>query len=121
MSSRKIATWWYSNKEYLAKALKEILDQAFSPAPGSAAVTRTRRRMTLEEASDLFGIKKDASLKEILERSDHLYKLNDPSKGGSKYLQAKVLSARLVLEDEARKRGETLPEERNNNTQYHSP
>ncbi|GJQ08643.1 hypothetical protein GpartN1_g1481.t1 [Galdieria partita] len=119
MSTRKIATWWFSNKEYLAKALKEIVDQAFSPAPGAASVTRTRKRMTLDEASDLFGVRKDASLKEIVERSDQLYKLNDPSKGGSKYLQAKVLSARLVLEDEARKRGETLPEERNN-TQYHS-
>eukprot|EP00871_Galdieria_phlegrea_P003827 jgi/Galph1/4445/GphlegSOOS_G3034.1 len=119
MLPRRLATWWFSNRDYLAKALKEIIDQALSPAPGSSSVIRSRRRMTVDEASELFGLTKNAGLKEVIERSDHLYKLNDPTKGGSKYLQAKILSARVVLEDEARKRGETLPQERTH-TQYHS-
>eukprot|EP00871_Galdieria_phlegrea_P004731 jgi/Galph1/5259/GphlegSOOS_G3933.1 len=101
MLPRRLATWWFSNRDYLAKALKE------------------NNRPSFERGFRTLWFNQNAGLKEVIERSDHLYKLNDPTKGGSKYLQAKILSARVVLEDEARKRGETLPQERTH-TQYHS-
>jgi import inner membrane translocase subunit TIM16 len=64
--------------------------------------------MTLEEACNILNVKKPAkgqvatTLAEATERYKQLFDANDPEKGGSFYLQSKVVRAHERLEREAR-------------------
>ena len=54
--------------------------------------------MTPDEARLILDISEEASPEEINERFDHLFQANDPSSGGSPYIQAKVFRAKEALE-----------------------
>jgi len=64
--------------------------------------------MTLEEACNILNVKKPAkgeganTLAEATERYKRLFDANDPLKGGSFYLQSKIVRARERLECEIR-------------------
>lgn len=66
--------------------------------------------MERSEAAQVLGVEREAGLKDIGQRYGRLFEANDPKKGGSLYLQAKVWAARRVLEEEALKRGERWEE-----------
>lgn len=77
---------------------------------GAAGASRALRgKIGAEEASQILGVTKDAGLKDIYKRYDRLFKANDPSKGGSLYLQAKIHHAKMELEKQAIARGEQPP------------
>lgn len=63
--------------------------------------------MTLEEACKILNVKPpqggQANMEDVLERFKKLFDVNDPQKGGSFYLQSKVLRARERIESEVRK------------------
>lgn len=62
--------------------------------------------MTLDEACKILNVETpgkngaDANTGEVMERFKKLFDVNDPKKGGSFYLQSKVLRARERLEKE---------------------
>lgn len=60
--------------------------------------------MTLEEAVNILNVKPpkggQADMEEVMDRFKRLFDANDPQKGGSFYLQSKVLRARERIEAE---------------------
>jgi len=62
--------------------------------------------MTLDEACKILNVKPPqggkANMEEVMERFKRLFDANDPQKGGSFYLQSKVLRARERIESEVR-------------------
>lgn len=71
--------------------------------------------MTLEEACKILNVKPpqggQANMEDVLERFKKLFDVNDPQKGGSFYLQSKVLRARERIESEVRKAEEVKSRE----------
>jgi import inner membrane translocase subunit TIM16 len=55
--------------------------------------------ITREEAMKILNITEKSTRVEMVERFEHLFKVNDREKGGSHYLQSKVLRAREALEN----------------------
>ncbi|KAJ5358749.1 Mitochondrial import inner membrane translocase subunit tim16 [Penicillium cataractarum] len=66
----------------------------------------TSSGLTLDEACKILNVKPPAggetSLEHVMERFKKLFDLNDPQKGGSFYLQSKILRARERIEMEVR-------------------
>lgn len=62
--------------------------------------------ITLDEACKILNVKPpqggEANLEQVMERFKKLFDMNDPQKGGSFYLQSKILRARERLEMEVR-------------------
>jgi mitochondrial import inner membrane translocase subunit TIM16 len=62
--------------------------------------------MTLDEACKILNVKPpqggQANMEEVMSRFKKLFDTNDPQKGGSFYLQSKVLRARERIEAEVR-------------------
>ncbi|PYI29121.1 protein transporter [Aspergillus indologenus CBS 114.80] len=62
--------------------------------------------LTLDEACKILNVKPpqggEANLEQVMERFKKLFDMNDPQKGGSFYLQSKILRARERLEMEVR-------------------
>ncbi|KUJ20743.1 mitochondrial import inner membrane translocase subunit tim-16 [Mollisia scopiformis] len=73
--------------------------------PG-AANTFASQGLTLEEACKILNVKPPqngkANIEDVTERFKKLFDVNDPKKGGSFYLQSKVLRARERIEAEVR-------------------
>jgi import inner membrane translocase subunit TIM16 len=73
--------------------------------PG-AANTFASNGLTLEEACKILNVKPpikgETNMEDVLERFKKLFDVNDPQKGGSFYLQSKVLRARERIESEVR-------------------
>jgi len=71
--------------------------------------------LTLEEACKILNVKPpqngNANMEEVMERFKRLFDVNDPKKGGSFYLQSKVLRARERIENEVRLREEMASRE----------
>ncbi|EIE76200.1 hypothetical protein RO3G_00904 [Rhizopus delemar RA 99-880] len=57
------------------------------------ALTR-KTGMSMEEACQILNVNKEADLSKITKNYDHLFNANDPSKGGSFYIQSKVVRAK---------------------------
>ncbi|KAG0942478.1 hypothetical protein G6F57_004530 [Rhizopus arrhizus] len=57
------------------------------------ALTR-KTGMSMEEACQILNVTKEADLSKITKNYDHLFNANDPSKGGSFYIQSKVVRAK---------------------------
>lgn len=55
--------------------------------------------LTLEEAQQILNISK-LDAKEVQEKFDHLFNVNEKSKGGSFYLQSKVFRAKERIDQE---------------------
>mmetsp|Transcript_6664 Transcript_6664/g.13535 ORF Transcript_6664/g.13535 Transcript_6664/m.13535 type:complete len:131 (+) Transcript_6664:352-744(+) len=90
---------------YVVRAFAEAYRQAAANAgrqgagaAGRASSVPGRRVMSTDEAAQILNVPRDAGLKQISERYDRMFHANDPAKGGSAYLQAKVKAARYILE-----------------------
>ena len=128
MASRLIAQLLVVGGSYLARAFFQAYHQALANSGGgsarqaaNAAKRVLRGKMEATEAKQVLGLERssDLGLKQVLGKYDHLFNMNDPKKGGSLYLQAKVYEARKALEEEAAARGERIEEiggEKGNNT-----
>ncbi|KAI4119448.1 MAG: hypothetical protein LQ338_007271 [Usnochroma carphineum] len=87
---------------------------------GSGSSASTARNfassgLTLDEACQILNVKPpqggQANLEEVMERFKRLFDANDPNKGGSFYLQSKILRARERIEMEARQAQEAAEAE----------
>ena len=71
--------------------------------------------MTLEEAAKILDVKAPqggkADMEEVLDRFKRLFDANDPQKGGSFYLQSKILRARERIEAEVKPMQEKIAQE----------
>ena len=71
--------------------------------------------MTLDEACKILNVKPpqggQVNMEEVMARFKKLFDQNDPQKGGSFYLQSKVLRARERIELEVRQAGERAERE----------
>eukprot|EP00602_Paraphysomonas_sp_CaronLab_P002674 CAMPEP_0185021886 /NCGR_PEP_ID=MMETSP1103-20130426/4592_1 /TAXON_ID=36769 /ORGANISM="Paraphysomonas bandaiensis, Strain Caron Lab Isolate" /LENGTH=124 /DNA_ID=CAMNT_0027553667 /DNA_START=50 /DNA_END=424 /DNA_ORIENTATION=- len=94
----------------LTRAVFTAYQQALrnAKAGGGAASTATavvRRKMNPDEAMKILNIEKAAegeiSKVKVNEQYEKYYKANDPSKGGSFYLQSKIYRAKEALIKEA--------------------
>ena len=120
MASRLIAQLLVVGGSYVARAFLQAYQQALAQSGGATsarnaanAARRTiRGKMETMEAKQVLGLERNHALglKDIMGKYNHLFKVNDPKKGGSLYLQAKVHEARKALEEEAVGRGEKLEE-----------
>lgn len=68
------------------------------------AAENTRTGMTLEEAQQILDVKK-LDPQKIKERYEHLFKANDKARGGSFYLQSKVVRAKERIDAELKAAG----------------
>ncbi|KAF3491116.1 uncharacterized protein GIQ15_00633 [Arthroderma uncinatum] len=80
--------------------------QSHAQKTGSSSGTFSNSGLTLEEACKILNVKPpmggEANLEHTMERFKKLFDLNDPKKGGSFYLQSKILRARERIEAEVR-------------------
>ena len=80
-----------------------------------AANTSNSHGLTLEEACKILNVKPPqqgkANMEDVMDRFKKLFDVNDPKKGGSFYLQSKVLRARERIENEVRNAAETAQRE----------
>ncbi|MCJ1477156.1 mitochondrial import inner membrane translocase subunit TIM16 [Lambiella insularis] len=84
--------------------------------PGSAAAKSIASSgLTLDEACKILNVKPPqggkANMEDVMERFKRLFDVNDPKKGGSFYLQSKILRARERIEMEVRDAAETAERE----------
>ena len=89
--------------------------QAKSGNPGAGGRANLSSGMTLDEACKILNVKPPqggkADAEEIMDRFKRLFDANDPQKGGSFYLQSKILRARERIEAEIRPAMEKAAEE----------
>lgn len=99
--------------QILAKAFARAVKQEFEASQEAARrlgntktraerVANTKVGLSLDEAKQILNVS-DLNKKEVQERYDRLFNANDKSKGGSFYIQSKIVRAkeRLDLEFEA--------------------
>ena len=109
MVGRAFAEAWRqasASKQYAQSAAK---------SDGSAANYFASSGLTLDEACKILNVKPPsggkANMDVIMERFKRLFDVNDPQKGGSFYLQSKVLRARERIELEVRQAEEKAEQE----------
>ncbi|KAF7194823.1 Mitochondrial import inner membrane translocase subunit tim16, partial [Pseudocercospora fuligena] len=87
----------------------------FAQQNQTAANTLSSAGLTLDEACKILNVSPpkagQADLSRVHDRFKHLFDCNDPKKGGSFYLQSKVLRARERLEMEVREAQEAAERE----------
>ncbi|CAO1380875.1 unnamed protein product [Diamesa hyperborea] len=79
-------------------ASQEAAKRNQGKSPQSRQAT-SRTGMTLEEATQILNLEK-LEPEEIQKQYDHLFSMNDKSKGGSFYLQSKVFRAKERIDEE---------------------
>ncbi|MCJ1402991.1 mitochondrial import inner membrane translocase subunit TIM16 [Xylographa trunciseda] len=93
-----------------AAASQKYAQQASNAAPG-AMKNFASSGLTLDEACKILNVKPPqggkANMEDVMERFKKLFDVNDPRKGGSFYLQSKILRARERIEMEVREAAET--------------
>ncbi|KAI9799629.1 MAG: mitochondrial import inner membrane translocase subunit TIM16 [Piccolia ochrophora] len=125
MAHRIIAQIVFTGSRVLGRAVVEAYRQAaasskYAATAGknnpSAAANLASAGLTLDEACKILNVRPPragkANMDDVLERFKKLFDLNDPGKGGSFYLQSKVLRARERIEMEVREREEAGEAER---------
>ncbi|KAA6412387.1 MAG: mitochondrial import inner membrane translocase subunit tim16 [Lasallia pustulata] len=97
-----------------ASASHKYAQEAVKNNP-SAASNFASSGLTLDEACKILNVKPPqggkANMEDVMERFKRLFDVNDPQKGGSFYLQSKVLRARERIEMEVRNAAETAERE----------
>ncbi|KAI1436532.1 Pam16-domain-containing protein [Xylaria sp. CBS 124048] len=112
-----------------SRVLGRAFTEAFKQAQASSNYARAQAKinpnapvgrgrmgaMTLDEACKVLNVKSpqgaQTNMEEVMERFKKLFDANDPQKGGSFYLQSKVLRARERIEAEVRPALEKAAEE----------
>lgn len=83
---------------------------------GADSITRKNAGLTLDEACRILNVKppakEEANLEDVMERFKRLFDANDPKKGGSFYLQSKILRARERIEQQVRENEEMVEREK---------
>lgn len=64
--------------------------------------------MSPDEAAQILNVTRESSPEDIIKRYETMFTANDPQKGGSFYLQSKIVRARERLEMELERRREEL-------------
>lgn len=91
----------------LAKAFAEAYQKALinaaknggaAQAPGTNATARAIKGLTEQEAIRILGVQETTSIQDILAKATKMYDNNAKDKGGSVYIQSKVLNAQNALE-----------------------
>ncbi|KAI9823065.1 MAG: mitochondrial import inner membrane translocase subunit TIM16 [Thelocarpon impressellum] len=89
-----------------AAASQKYAQQASKNNVGAAGNNFVSAGLTLEEACKILNVKPPqggkANMEDVTARFKKLFDINDPQKGGSFYLQSKVLRARERIELEVR-------------------
>lgn len=97
-----------------AAASQKYAQQAGKSGPG-AINNLASSGLTLDEACKILNVKPPqggkANMEDVMERFKKLFDVNDPKKGGSFYLQSKVLRARERIEMEVRQAAEAAERE----------
>ncbi|KNC46370.1 uncharacterized protein AMSG_02822 [Thecamonas trahens ATCC 50062] len=107
MAARIIATIVLSASQIVFKAFGEAYRKGMqNAAKGGANAVKRRGKagpagsISTEAAATILDIPKNKiTPAEIAKRYDHLFKANDPAKGGSLYIRAKVTNAKAALEE----------------------
>ncbi|PSR97463.1 Pam16-domain-containing protein [Coniella lustricola] len=113
-----------------SRVLGRAFAEAYKQASASSSYQRAQQKsggasgtgraslgagMTLEEAVKILNVKPPqggkADMEEVLDRFKKLFDVNDPQKGGSFYLQSKILRARERIEAEVRPMQEKMAAE----------
>lgn len=98
-----------------ARALKQEINASQAAAKRSSANSNQTQKqrmdnlktgLTLEEAQQILNIN-EMNAEQIQKSYDHLFTMNDKSKGGSFYLQSKVFRAKERLDQELKSQGIT--------------
>ncbi|KAJ1930208.1 mitochondrial import inner membrane translocase subunit TIM16 [Tieghemiomyces parasiticus] len=92
---------------YKQAAANSASRHAANAAKSSADAVTRQTGLTLDEASQILNVKKNASAEEFMKHYETMFKANDPKSGGSFYLQSKVVRAKERLELELAKPSET--------------
>ncbi|KAH8808523.1 mitochondrial import inner membrane translocase subunit tim-16 [Xylogone sp. PMI_703] len=114
MAHRIIFQVVLTGSRVLGRAFAEAYKQASASSQyakanaknGNAAKILSSSGITLEEACKILNVKPpkggQTNMEEVTERFKRLFDNNDPKKGGSFYLQSKILRARERIESEIR-------------------
>ncbi|KAI8379302.1 Pam16-domain-containing protein [Radiomyces spectabilis] len=88
-------------KQAAANAASGAGNAARGGAKEAAVDALTRKTgMSMEEACQILNITREADLAKLTKNYDHLFSVNDSAKGGSFYLQSKVVRAKERFEME---------------------
>ena len=104
--ARLVAQILVSGAGIVGKAFMQAYQQAAAggaanTAKQAASAAARRGKISKSEALQVLNFeKKPKSMNELIERYDTYFASNDPKKGGSLYLQSKVLRAKECLEVE---------------------
>ncbi|GAB7323603.1 hypothetical protein MBLNU13_g07094t1 [Cladosporium sp. NU13] len=116
MAHRIITQVVFTGARVFGRAFAEAYKQASASqkfaaanqANGTGSASLSGSGLTLEEACKILNVSPpkagEANLAQVHERFKRLFDMNDPKKGGSFYLQSKVLRARERIELEVRER-----------------
>ncbi|EED15163.1 cochaperone Pam16 [Talaromyces stipitatus ATCC 10500] len=115
MAHRILTTLVVTGTRVFGRAFAEAYKQASASSKYAAemkkgnvtgASTYASNGLTLDEACKILNVKPpqagETQLETVMERFKKLFDLNDPQKGGSFYLQSKILRARERIEMELR-------------------
>ncbi|KAI9887967.1 MAG: mitochondrial import inner membrane translocase subunit TIM16 [Watsoniomyces obsoletus] len=136
MAHRLIAQIVLTGSRVLGRAFIEAYRQAAASSrhaqavgtSGSAATGTAKNNiasagLTLDEACKILNVAPPqagkANMEVVTERFKRLFDLNDPQKGGSFYLQSKVLRARERIEMEVREAERTAQQEEKLKGEWH--
>ena len=97
-----------------AAASQKYAQQVGKAGPGAIS-NFASSGLTLDEACKILNVKPPqggkANMEDVMDRFKRLFDVNDPSKGGSFYLQSKILRARERIEMEVREATEAAERE----------
>ncbi|CBF81393.1 hypothetical protein AN5693.2 [Aspergillus nidulans FGSC A4] len=111
MAHRIVTQVVVTGARVFGRAFAEAYKQAsaaskYQQKTGKSAGGSSSSGITLDEACKILNVKPpqagETNLEQVMERFKKLFDLNDPQKGGSFYLQSKILRARERIEAEVR-------------------
>ncbi|PYH93496.1 mitochondrial import inner membrane translocase subunit tim-16 [Aspergillus ellipticus CBS 707.79] len=109
MAHRIVSQVIVTGARVFGKAFAEAYKQAQASSKHAAKTGQklgASAGLTLDEACKILNVKPpaagEANLESVMERFKKLFDMNDPQKGGSFYLQSKILRARERIEMEVR-------------------
>ena len=89
-----------------AQAASSYAAESAKTGGSSSTHTRASAGLTLDEACKILNVKPpmagQTNIDTVMERCKKIYDINEPKKGGSFYLQSKILRARERIEMEVR-------------------
>mmetsp|Transcript_45218 Transcript_45218/g.117036 ORF Transcript_45218/g.117036 Transcript_45218/m.117036 type:complete len:113 (-) Transcript_45218:1130-1468(-) len=102
MAARVLAQLILMGGQIIGRAAFQAYNQALANAAkkgatGASAGAAALGRMTISEARKILNVNTGASKTTVEEAFERLHTANDPAKGGSSYIQAKIRGAKTRL------------------------